>query len=315
MSQPAYLFPQVGSKSRMADRLIPLIADVQFTTYVEPFVGTGSIYFRLQAKGAIPQGCSVFLNDLDKEITNLFQVVRTNHHELCRAVSLTPYAAAEVGQVDGAQDPVERARRFLAHAHMTYIGAEKLRRFSIAKSPSKSRVNRWNRMADDIQALLEPLRRATITNLDAIKCVEKLASDDTVFVVDPPYIGREDFYRAWFDRHQELADLLNHVPAASVIVTHVAHADLERLYPSSRWHRQVVQQPIRMTNRWTAKQRVNEEIILIRRADMLVQKGDKRRCDVCSDVFVVARADARYCSNACRQRGHRHRAKQVGVQA
>jgi len=37
------------------------------------------------------------------------------------------------------------------------------------------------------------------------------------------------------------------------------------------------------------------------------REPDKRPCEACGVVFVPARADARYCSSACRQRAYRAR--------
>ncbi len=241
-------------------------------------------------------------NDLDDEIPNLFSVIRDRHDELARAVELTPYAKAEINRIGPDADPVERARRFLAHNFMTYVGEAPFRRFVMDQA--NQHINRWRRLPGALRQFVEPLRRAIIRRQDAISLIWKFAGVGTLFVVDPPYLGKERHYREVFDRHIELFDLLNTIEAAGVIVTHDQHPMLVEHLPADRWH--AVGVPIRTASPYRLQQPLRTELILTRRA-IPVSKGDMARCACCGAAFTVARSGARFCSQACRQKAYRAR--------
>jgi len=46
-----------------------------FTKYCEPFVGGGAVLFHIQPKNAI-------INDFNKELVNLYQIIKNNPDEL-----------------------------------------------------------------------------------------------------------------------------------------------------------------------------------------------------------------------------------------
>jgi DNA adenine methylase len=103
-------------------RLAPWIIE-HFPThrvYVEPFGGGGSVLMRKQRSYA-----EVY-NDLDAEVTNLFRVLRDEATaiELARRVRLTPFARDEfLDAYNGAEEPVERARRMVVRGFMGFGSA------------------------------------------------------------------------------------------------------------------------------------------------------------------------------------------------
>ena len=59
-----------GNKTKHLKHIIPLIPE--FTgTYYEPFVGTGAVYLHLLPEKAV-------INDLNKDIINIWKLVKTN---------------------------------------------------------------------------------------------------------------------------------------------------------------------------------------------------------------------------------------------
>lgn len=304
MRIPWTVFPHIGSKARLAGKIAPFLPVSGFTTYVEPFAGSASIYLRLMADGLMPPGCTIILNDADGDITNLFAVIRDRADELADAVALTPVAQAEFGAVDPSLPSVERARRFLARVYFSFNAGESHRKWCMSRTSGAERVKTWSKVPRRIRALVEPLSQAVITNVDAIACIKKFQGPGAFFVVDPPYLDKEAYYAAQFDAHHELATVLRDVEAAGVVVTHEVHADLRELYPAGRWDRVVIPQPpasiYRRSNaKWT------HETIMIRGERRGI--GHARPCEVCSRQFVMTRSDARYCSSACRQRAYRQR--------
>ena len=83
--------------------------------YVEPFGGGASVLMR-----KTPVRTEIY-NDLDGDIVNLFQVLRSpeSASELSRQLALTPYARKEFDAAYTAtSDSLERARRTIIRAFM-----------------------------------------------------------------------------------------------------------------------------------------------------------------------------------------------------
>lgn len=98
-----------GSKWRMASWVIDHFPNnYQSMTYLEPFFGSGSIFFNKE-RSRIET-----INDIDSNVFNLFTVVRDHPQELADAIKKTPWSREEYLQsYNDAEDCVEKARRFL----------------------------------------------------------------------------------------------------------------------------------------------------------------------------------------------------------
>lgn len=64
----------VGGKRQLLPEIMPLI-NTKCTTYVEPFVGGGAVFFEFQPRKAV-------INDLNSELINVYRVVRDHPEEL-----------------------------------------------------------------------------------------------------------------------------------------------------------------------------------------------------------------------------------------
>lgn len=68
----------VGGKRQLLPEIMPMI-EKKCSTYVEPFVGGGAVFFELQPKKAI-------INDYNDELVNVYNMVRDNCEELVIAL-------------------------------------------------------------------------------------------------------------------------------------------------------------------------------------------------------------------------------------
>lgn len=177
-----------GSKWNLA----PFIAElfVEHRVYVEPYLGSAAVFM---TKGSVR---FEVLNDLDDEIVNLFQVVRTRPGDLAGVVGLTPYSETEVrlagetlGDGDDALDPVERARRFLVVSHQARLRQVGDPSYSVATGPTARRnVELWKRVPDNVWPVCERFRDADVRNRDAIEVVCENDYEDALVYADPPYV-------------------------------------------------------------------------------------------------------------------------------
>ncbi len=70
----------VGGKRQLLEEIMPLI-NVKCSTYVEPFIGGGAVFFELQPKKAI-------INDYNGELINVYATVKENPEELIEALKV-----------------------------------------------------------------------------------------------------------------------------------------------------------------------------------------------------------------------------------
>jgi DNA adenine methylase len=210
-----------------------------FRTYVEPFFGSGAIFFSLPE----PPEYAV-LNDKSKSVVNLFEMIRTRGPELCAAVELTPWARDEYdASFQQTGDPLEDARRFLVRcwmAHGTRLNAKTGWR-NRGSADGGLTYTLWNQVPERIAAVIEKLKYAEIENRDALEVIERYSDDsDALMYVDPPYmLGTRSgaLYEHEMLRDQEHLDLLDALDkhVGPVVLSGYAHP----LYDDrlKRWER------------------------------------------------------------------------------
>ena len=95
----------LGSKWQLADWIIAQMPP--HNIYVEPFCGGACVFFR-----KAPSALEV-LNDLNHDVINFFDVLRTQLEEFMRQIEFTPWSREEYERsFEPAGDSMERARRF-----------------------------------------------------------------------------------------------------------------------------------------------------------------------------------------------------------
>lgn len=155
--------------------------------YVEPFGGAGSVLLQK------PRSYGEIYNDLDGEIVNLFQVLRTQSKDLRDALHATPFARAEFElSYEPVADKLEQARRTIIRSFMGFGSAGACG----AKTGFRANSNRsgttpahdWRNFPECIEAIAARLRGVVIENKDASQVMLQHDGLDTLHYVDPPYV-------------------------------------------------------------------------------------------------------------------------------
>lgn len=190
-------FGYYGAKQKLARRIVGELPP--HNAWVEAFCGSAALTL---AKEPAP---IEVINDQDGEIVNVFRQLRDNHEELCRLISLTPYAMGELEaarEPDATTDALERARRFLVLAMMTVNGTSKSARHrragfsfsqSYARGGREARVNRWYNLPERLASVVERLRGVRIEHRDALELVDMFSDRPaTLMYLDPPYFTKRE---------------------------------------------------------------------------------------------------------------------------
>ncbi|KKC49571.1 DNA methyltransferase [Paenibacillus sp. D9] len=234
MSVPRILhYP--GSKWSMADWIISHMPE--HTTYLEPFFGSGAVLFsKDRAKLET-------VNDLDGEVSNLFQVIRDDPEALAREIHWTPYARAEydrVYELDGS--PLERARRFLVRCWMARGGMTSARPGwrHIIELNAPHAAQDWQLLPEKILTVTDRLRGVQIECQPAVKLIERYRRLKVLIYADPPYILSTRNNRMYKNEmkdadHEELLDTLLAHPGPVLISGYDHPMYNDRLRD---WHRE-----------------------------------------------------------------------------
>lgn len=191
--------------------------------YAEPFAGAASV---LLAKPPAPGG--EIINDLNREIANLFRVMRDpfSRDELKTRLAWTPYSAAELDlSQEESNEPVERARRTLVRSFMRIevsgtcgsrsgfrMGNVDLRRLDKnGKRTFRNCAIDWSNWKKELDAIAARLESVMIYEKDVFEFIDLMDAPDCLQYIDPPYhhsTRSGTRYAVEFDRHAELAEWL-----------------------------------------------------------------------------------------------------------
>jgi DNA adenine methylase len=187
---PKFVLKYPGSKNFISGDIISLFPpQYHKMTYLEPFFGSGSIFFR-----KVPSIVET-INDLDGDVYNLFYQIRHNPQELARLIDFTPWSRKEyeISYTRSASD-LENARRFLIRCRFS-IGYA-----SGSKNGWRHNIKKNNGNLASFSslpaAILETSRRlkpspgndVQIEHRDAFSLIQKYNRPDVLMYLDPPYV-------------------------------------------------------------------------------------------------------------------------------
>ncbi|AHE95227.1 DNA adenine methylase [Campylobacter fetus] len=196
-------FGWVGGKALLAKEIIPLMPE--HTRYVEVFGGALSVFYQKE-----PSKIEV-VNDINSDLINLHRIIRNRPASL-QAEMNSLFKSRELfldiknGKLKPKNDIQKAAFYFYLLA--TSFGA-KGDNFAIGNSKSAKNIHR------DFFANSKRLKRAFIENMSYEKLIKGYDSSDTLFYVDPPYVGAENYYKMvrgfGINEHENLAKILANV--------------------------------------------------------------------------------------------------------
>lgn len=223
-----------GGKRWFAARHMDLLPQ-RFERFVEPFLGSGAMFFALQPKNAI-------VSDLNAELVDCYLAIRDNPTAISEGLKIhqLKHSKDHYYSVRSAvpRDMVERAVRFLYLNRTCWNGLYRVNQKNEFNVPigTKSSVVL---ASDDFQAVSSVLKSAKITNSDFEQTLAEAGPDDFVFV-DPPYTVKHNLngflkYNnkifSWSDQVR-LRDAVQDAASrgAKVLVTNANHTSIQELY-------------------------------------------------------------------------------------
>ncbi|PYE87391.1 DNA adenine methylase [Phyllobacterium leguminum] len=190
----------IGGKRQLSRRICECIAAVPHSLYAEPFVGMGGVFFK---RSSAPR--TEVINDRSGDVVNLFRILQRHYPYFMDMLKFQITSRREFERLK-ASNPVtltdlERAARFLYLQRLTFGGKVAGRTFGVQRAGS-ARFN-LTRLAPILDDIHERLTGVVIENLDWLDFIDRYDQPETLFYLDPPYWGSEDYYgKELFSRDQ-----------------------------------------------------------------------------------------------------------------
>ena len=209
------LIPWIGGKRRLADKLLPLLADPEHTCYVEPFCGAAALFFLREHRTKVE-----VLNDINGDLVNLYRVVQHHLDEFVRQFrwalsSWQVYDWAQMTEPETLTD-IQRASRFFFLQKLGFGGKVQGRTFGTATT-TPARLNLL-RIEEDLSAVHLRLNGVFIEHRAWHACVEKYDRPHTIFFMDPPYWGVEGYGVPFgLEQYDRMAELMRSIKGRAVV--------------------------------------------------------------------------------------------------
>lgn len=227
------MIPYVGGKSYLASWIINNFPeDYIEKTYCEIFGGGGWVLFKKH------ESYVEVYNDLNKDIVNLFRVIRDNYEEFKHKVNWSLHsremyqeAKAKLSD-DKFLSEVERAMCYSINRIQSFSANGSSWGYQVTANKIVS--GKWAPFLKRLELINARLKKVQIECLDFEKVIEKYDSKNTLFYVDPPYVDLEYYYNTnevcfTLNDHKRLADLLKHIKGKFVL-SYYEHELVRKLY-------------------------------------------------------------------------------------
>lgn len=160
----------------------PEIFPKEFNTYIEPFLGSGSVFFHLKPKSAL-------LSDTNRELITTYRALRNRNRKVEALLKEYHEQHSEefyyLMREQAPKSPEEVAARMIYLNRTCWNGLYRVNlsgKFNVPKGTKTSVILD----TDDFGATARLLRRSVITHSDFEAVIDAAQKDDFVFV-DPPY--------------------------------------------------------------------------------------------------------------------------------
>jgi len=233
-----------GGKNRLLKFLIPKLPNKNKIagSYIEPFVGSGAVFFCLNPRKAI-------LSDTNRELIDLYRGLKSAPEEVWKLFEDFPrtkrsYYQIRSGKIDEESLP-RRAARVLFLNRTCFKGMWRYNQDGEFNVGYGGQDRRWVINLDNLLEVSKRLRRARLLNCDFEEIIDNSERGDFIFL-DPPYSPgcREtrDYhyngYKFTFEDQNRLARTLKRASRRGVkwAMTTSAHPDILDLYRSYNRH-------------------------------------------------------------------------------
>ncbi|GAB4287361.1 MAG: DNA adenine methylase [Ignavibacteriaceae bacterium] len=199
------MIPYIGGKSYLANWIISNFPqNYRELTYCEVFGGGGWVLFKKD------ESYVEVYNDLNKNLVNMFKIIRDNFKEFEYKCQWSLHSremyneAREKFKDDKFISDLERAMHYAIERVQSFSGHSS-GSWGYAITADKIISGKWLPFLKRLVYINARLKRVQVECLDFEKVIKKYDTTKTLFYLDPPYVGCENYYKT-NDVHFKLED-------------------------------------------------------------------------------------------------------------
>lgn len=216
------LISYYGGKQRIASKILPYFPS--HTVYVEPFAGGSALLFA-KPKPIVSNSRHYreVLNDKNDLLINLYRVAIEKREELELKIQATLYSqsdhrkATKITKNPTDYDDVSKAWAFYTNINQSFSGT--LNSGWGTGVYSENLALTWHNKKLQLPEILDRLKDVHIACEDAIRCIQRWDSPQTLFYCDPPYPNTEQGHYSGYtiDDFKLLCDTLDNIQGSYVL--------------------------------------------------------------------------------------------------
>lgn len=216
------LISYYGGKQRIASKILDYFPP--HTVYVEPFAGGAALLFAKPKPVVSNNGhYREVLNDKNDLLINLYRVAIEQREKLELKIQATLYSqseyrkAIEITKNPDNYDDLTKAWAFYVNINQSF--ANKLDARWGVRCISQNGAATWHNKKLQLLEVLDRIKDVHISCEDAIKCIERWDSPQTLFYCDPPYPDTEQgHYKGYvLDDFRLLCETLDNIQGSYVL--------------------------------------------------------------------------------------------------
>ncbi len=216
------MLPYIGGKSYLAGWIISNFPkNYKEKSYCEVFGGGGWVLFKKE-----PSYIETY-NDLNSHLVNLFKVIRDNYKEFEHRAEWSLHSREMYQEAitklhdDKFLSEIEKAMYYALYKVQTFSAGNSMS-WGYALTSKKIISGKWLPFVKRLQLINARLKRVQIECMDFEKVIHKYDGKNTIFYLDPPYVGVEFYYKSngvdfTPDDHKRLAKILKKIKGKFVL--------------------------------------------------------------------------------------------------
>ena len=237
----------------------------EYNMYIEPFLGSGAVFFSLQPKEAI-------LSDINKELINLYVIMRDNPKELKGQLVYHQerHTKEHYYKIRDAMltDNLKCAGRLLYLNRACYNGMYRVNKQGKFNVPIGTK-NNFTYDIDQFDQYANCLKHATLICGDFYEIINKAKKNDFIFA-DPPYAtsGKANFTKyndelfVWQDQLRLHEALVNaKARGAKIVLTNVYCKEIIEMYKNDGFYVHILQRSSNIAGQADKRGKVKELMI------------------------------------------------------
>lgn len=224
----------IGGKHGKEERYFELMP--KHRIYADTNFGSGAVTFYKSVKD--PAKITI-VNDKNEELINYMLVLRDRPDELYKACDALPYSESLYEKYKWepvSEDSLERAVRFFYKMRLTFSGGGHKYRNGIGLSKTQDKAKTYQTAVDLIPKMAQLIKTWNILCRDFENIIDFYDTKETLFFLDPPYVGFENIYAGGFqsEDHIRLRKALERIKGKAMLC-YYPDPLIDELY--SDWYR------------------------------------------------------------------------------